>query len=111
MADGHPSGVKVVLEKRFEVGVGGGARAAAEEVQAERAVLGEGVAGKMGLREQRDTGDAARIGELVPVGFAEGMEVEGGDEAVNRFCRLGRSAKADLSHPWASMIHSTPVMG
>jgi hypothetical protein len=50
--------VEKLLELLHEIPVG--ARAAAEEIQTERPVLGEGVAGEVRLRKHVDAGDAAR---------------------------------------------------
>ena len=48
LADGNARGAKFALQQRFKVGAG--ARAAAEQVQAQRSVLGESMAGQMRFR-------------------------------------------------------------
>src|SRR5262245_15604505 len=70
--------VEKPLELLAEIPVG--ARAAAEEIQAERAVLREGVAGEVRLRKHVDASDAARRRELVPLAVAARMQIEVGDQ-------------------------------
>ena len=63
---------------RFEIDTG--AWAAAENVQAERCVFGKCVAGDVRFRKEAYAGDAAGVRELMPVGFAERVQVELADE-------------------------------
>src|SRR5581483_1291572 len=63
--DLNGAGVEEPPQLLDEIPVGAGA--AAEEIQAERAVLREGVAGEMRLRKHVDAGDAARRRKLVPL--------------------------------------------
>ena len=69
-----------MLEKRFEIGVRAGATA--ENVQTERSVFGKSVAGDVRFRKQAHSGDAAGVGELMPLGFAERMQIELADECT-----------------------------
>src|SRR6476660_2909412 len=66
--DVNGPGVEKPLELLDEIPVR--ARAAAEEIQAERAVLGERVACEVRLRKHMDAGNAARRRELVPLAVA-----------------------------------------
>ncbi len=53
---------------------------AAEKIQAQRAVLGERMAGDMRLSEDVESSDAAGAAELRPLGFAARMKVEIADD-------------------------------
>src|SRR5882762_8629822 len=76
-----------LFEQRFKVGAG--AWPAAEEIQTERSIFGERVAGQMRFRKQAHPRDATRMRELVPIGLAERMQVQLADQRVEeRFERV-----------------------
>ena len=77
-SDGYVGGAEVLFEERFEIGILAGS--AAENVQAERSVFGKSVAGDVRFRKQAHAGDAAGVGEFMPIGFAERVQVELADE-------------------------------
>ena len=58
------------------------ARNAAKKIQAERIVLGKGVTGDVGFRQQAKTGDTARAGKLMPLRFADGPQLHAANHAV-----------------------------
>src|SRR6266404_7565562 len=67
------------------------ARPAAEYIQAQRAVLREGVAGDVRFLQQREAGDAA-AGELVPARVADRMEIHFADQAREQSAEIGRAS-------------------
>ena len=99
LTHGNTCGTEFVLEQRFKIG--GGPRAAAEQVQTEGSVFGEGVAGKVRFRKQAHTGDTASVGKLVPTGFAERVQAV---ETAPAFAR-GRLRKLRRSR---ALLRSTP---
>src|SRR5947207_3600803 len=77
-ADIHPLSAKDSLQAGFKLPLRAGA--AAKQVQAERAVFREGMAGEMRFGEQAKSGDATRLGKLPPLSFAARMQVEVADD-------------------------------
>ena len=69
-----------LLERRFEIPFG--ARNAAKQIQAKRIVLGKGMAGDVGFREQAKTGDAASSWKLMPLCFADGAQLHAANHSV-----------------------------
>ena len=65
--------VEKLTKHSFEVPLR--ARNTAKEIEAERAVLGKGVAREMGFREEAKAGDSSGPGKLMPLGFAHGAEL------------------------------------
>src|SRR5688572_8311456 len=72
--DEHLLGPKLVSQAARKIPLW--ARAAAEQIEAERLVLGKGVHGEVRLREQTEPSDAARAGEHVPQRLADDAEIE-----------------------------------
>lgn len=70
-------GSEFALQVSFEIPVG--TRLATENVQAQRAMFGKGVAGDMRFLEKREPRDAS-AGELVPLRFIDGMKIHLRDE-------------------------------
>src|SRR5260370_30169366 len=58
------------------------ARNAAEEIEAERTVLGKRVTRKVRLRKKAKSGDASGAGKLMPLRFADGPEFHLPDDVV-----------------------------
>ena len=71
-----------LLERRFKIPFG--ARNAAKEIQAKRIVLGKGMAGDVGFREQAKTGDAASSWKLMPLCFADGAQLHAANHAMEK---------------------------
>ena len=70
-------------QQRLEIGVS--ARPAAEYVQAQRTVFGKRVAGNVRFRKQAHSGDPAGMRKLMPLRFAERMQVQFADERSEKF--------------------------
>lgn len=71
-ANGNGIRLEELPQNDFEIPFG--ARNAAEEVEAERAVLWKRVASEVRLGKKAKAGDSARAGELMPLRFADGTE-------------------------------------
>ena len=60
------------------------ARNAAKEIQAERIVLGKGMAGGVRFRKQAEAGDATRAGKLMPLRLADGAQLHAANHAMKK---------------------------
>lgn len=75
-----------LLERSFKIPFV--ARNAAKQIQAERTVLGKGMAGNVRFGEKAEAGDAAGPGELMPLRSANGPQLHAANHAMEeRFHR------------------------
>lgn len=78
----HSPGAKCGFEMRLKIPPN--ARTAAEYIQTQSPILRESMAGDMGFFKQAEASESAGVGELMPGGLADWMQIHPADQIVKK---------------------------